>query len=246
MVVSAACNSAGTVLQQSKTEYDDDHVSRTIDNKGNESSLRYDDAWRVLVASQAVSDDSGDGGSESRLTYDDWGNQATGSVGGSTAYNLLRNGTFEWSPLVVGNGWDGTKAESSWDSASQAYTGDHYMVLGDYDGPEYLTSDRIAVDPSKTYTLSAWVNNWGQIIVNESDEDDAFLHSRGMIQSAAMSTGQLRRVSTTYVPSAGPHTFASAPIRRPKVDLRSTTSASSSPTAQARTASWRTSPWSRS
>jgi RHS repeat-associated protein len=205
VVMSAACDSTGKVLQQSSAEYNDDHISKTVDSKDNVSSLRYDDAWRVLVASQAVADDTADGGNETRLTYDDWGNQATGSTGGSTAYNLLRNGTFELNPLLAGNGWDGTKAKSpSWDLASQDYTGDHYMVLGDYTGAEFITSDEIAVDPSKTYTLSAWMNNWGRIIVNEYDTDHAFLRSRSMLHSAASSSvNLLRRVSATYVPTAG-------------------------------------------
>jgi len=227
VVVAAACNSAGAVLQQSQTEYDDDHMSQTIDNKGNESSLRYDDAWRVLVASQAVSDDTLDGSSDALLTYDDWGNQATSSVDGSTAYNLLRNGTFEATPTVTGNGWDGTKAEDpDWTYADQLYTGHKHMVLGDTDGPEYITSDEVAVDPSKTYTLSAWVEGSGQVIVNEYATNHGFLQSRGMIQSTGVVTVisrpagapvQMRRVSVTYVPSSG---TAFARIRPYTADYR--------------------------
>ncbi|TPW09789.1 MAG: YD repeat-containing protein, partial [Acidimicrobiaceae bacterium] len=205
VLVSAACDSQGRVLMESKAEYDRDHLSRTIDSKGNESTLRYDDAWRVLVSSQAVSDETIDGGSETRLTYDEWGNQVTGSVPGSTAYNLLRNGTFDLDPLSTGNGWDGPRAKSpGWDLSGQAYTGDHYLVLGDSTGPEYITSDEIAVDPSKTYTLSAWVNYWGQLRVSEYSETHVLLRDRTVLQSAAGTDADvLRRVSATYVPTAG-------------------------------------------
>ncbi len=215
VLVSAACDSTGKVLQQSSAEYNGDHISKTVDSKDNESSLHYDDAWRVLGSVQAVSDDIGDGGTETRLTYDEWGNRSTGSVGGSSAYNLLRNGTFEATPTVAGNGWDGTKGGlPEWASAStnQGYLGRHDVLLSSTSGAEYLTSDEIAVDPAKKYTLSAWVEGSGQVIVNEYDGvNSAPTHSRGVLQSVSpvglvlrrLPMTNLRRVSVTYIPSAG-------------------------------------------
>ncbi|MHB1342635.1 MAG: DNRLRE domain-containing protein, partial [Coriobacteriia bacterium] len=203
-IVMARDSAQGALLEQTVTYYDDGHVIESRDQKNNASTVTYDDAWRVLNAQQVVTDVAGEGESADARTYDGWGNLITSSAPGSTTYNLLRNGTFEIDPLITGNGWDGPRGlDPSWAGAVQDYLGGHVLGLGSYSGASFITSDEIPVLHDKTYALSAWMQNWGQVIVVEYDKDHVFAGTYTVLQSVSPGSGTLeelkaRRVSANY------------------------------------------------
>jgi hypothetical protein len=117
-----------------------------------------------------VTDDEGDGEAASRDAYDEWGNRVTGEIPGSTAHNLVKNGTFELNPLTAGNGWDGARQGSpDWLETAhepQDYLGKRYTGMGGY-LPESLVSDSVPAQVGELYVLSGWVCGNGDLRIKE-------------------------------------------------------------------------------
>jgi YD repeat-containing protein len=206
VLVTAQCTASGQVLRQTLADYNQDHVVRTFDAKSNEAGYQYDSAWRILNALQVTGTSVLDGSTTAQRSYDEWGNTVTGGSPTSTAYNLLRNGTFELNPLTAGNGWDGPRQGNvQWEpTVGDPYLGDHTLLLGDYNAAPYITSDAIPVAYNKTYALSAWMHAWGQIHVLEYNSGGTQLQDTAVLQNAAGydESETYRRVAAAFAPRA--------------------------------------------
>ena len=208
LVLSEHESETGPALRSSSAEYQNDRVVRTIDARGNESRFRYDAAGRPVSELSVMSSDDG-GGAASQGTYDEWGNRVVSMSGDSTAYNLLRNGTFESNPLLPGNGWDGPArglSSAHWEASTQQYTGAGSLVLGNYDVAPFITSDSVELKPATTYSLSAWMGYWGEVHLLQYGANGALLEDSPVLYSAegvSGATAAMRRVSASVTTTAG-------------------------------------------
>lgn len=188
-----------------RARYEDDLVIEARDAKDNVSTYQYDDARRLLSASQAISEapaDEDGGESANYSTYDDYGNQTTGNLPGSTSVNLLLNGTFERDPLTAGNGWDPAEDDNAlWvDPGSVLYLGDHHIKVESALEPSYVSSTRFEIDQEKTYALSAWARGTGMIKVYEYNEEGDQVGVRYPVVFSSPVSTPFRRVSGMYWP----------------------------------------------
>jgi len=239
---------SGTILRENRAAYDEDHVVRTEDEAGNASTFDYDDSWRLLSATQVVSEELSDGGVVGRQTYDEYGRLITQALPSSTSYNLLRNGTFHLDPGISGNGWDGTPAGAVlWDNYSAIdYLGGKVMVLGGTGATSYITSDEVSVRADRDYSLSAWVMHWGKLRVLEYDTSHQPIGTVDALVTASHASA-FRRTSVAYRPSSSA-SLTSGSSRTPHLQAASTLTTSGSRWRRwrRRTPSSKTSRWSRS
>ncbi|MCL2503664.1 MAG: putative toxin, partial [Coriobacteriia bacterium] len=205
VVVTAEENASGAVLKTTEARYDRDHVVWQKDASGNISTFAYDVAWRPADSAATVSGNSGGSGAEvagadtACSTYDSYGHITTQTNGSSTAYNLLRNGTFHLNPLTTGNGWDGTRVNAMYVTSSSDYLGGHVLSLTN---GGYHISDEVAVKPTDVYTLSAWVSGKGSFLIHEYNASHTQIGSGTTVLVTEHSSGTPRRVAATYVPSS--------------------------------------------
>ena len=215
-------NSAGATLRQTGADYSDGHLTQATDVKGNVSTYGYDDAWRLLTASDVVSDEASAGASVSRQTYDEWGNLSTSAAAVSSSYNLLRNGTFALDPSVVGNGWDGPD-NGTWsiEQCDEKYHGNRILVLSDYNKSPFITSDEIGIKPDMAYALSASMEYWGDVNVLEYSAAHVLLNTQYVLRDASTGTGTdgdfaMRRISSVYRPSSDSVKYVRIRLTRPQ------------------------------
>lgn len=188
--------------------YQHDHVYRSLDEKGNVSTYSYDTAWRPLVTSFAVSDSDSDGKLSATQTYDQWGNQVTGELPGSTAYNLLDNSQFEVDPFSGTGGWCATGTPTpTWDpvGVSEPYHGNRCITLtnGNNTGTS-VCSTYTPVVAGQAYTISAQVIGAGELWVREYTSGGTFLREVFLSDISTDGTDQgFSNVTARYVPSAG-------------------------------------------
>lgn len=199
-------------VRSSSSYFENDRVTRTVDAKGNIATFSYDAAWRPLVTSYAVSDDTEEGQLASSSTYDSWGNRVTGEVPGSSTYNLLDNGGFEDDPFSGTGGWMrvvASKKTSEWrtDFSSQDYMGARCLFLpGTFgDGYTRVESGEVAVKAGGSYSLSTWANGVGSVWVREEKADGTAIVTRRVLDVCLQggSDWKLRRLGVKYVPSPG-------------------------------------------
>jgi len=204
VVVVAQEDAGGKTLKTSEARYDRDHVVWQKDESGNISTFSYDVAWRPTDSAATVSGDTGYAGAEAAgadgaySTYDGYGHVTTQMGGTGTAYSLLRNGTFHLSPLITGNGWDGTRSGASYVANASDYLGGYVLSLA---SGGYIISDEVAVKATDVYTLSAWVTGRGSFLIHEYNASHTQIGS-GTTVLVNEQTGAARRIAATYAPSS--------------------------------------------
>ncbi|MEA5075250.1 MAG: hypothetical protein VB139_02765 [Coriobacteriia bacterium] len=201
-LVVAEHDAEGVLLRQTRAEYDRDHVVSSVDVNGNETAFAYDHAWRPVSTLTVVADSAGEGSSSTLSAYDEWGNPVTTAPGDSTAYNLLRNGTLDLDPFLLGNGWDGwaTGAQNTWlPVVDQFYVGTRALRLYDPAGEACRTSEAISVRGSTGYALSAWMQGAGRVRVFEYDEAGALKADTVVLNSGAAGASAFERGSAAFL-----------------------------------------------
>ncbi|MBU4556873.1 MAG: DNRLRE domain-containing protein, partial [Actinobacteria bacterium] len=184
--------------------YNNDLVVESRDVKDNVSAAEYDDARRLLSAASAISEapaDEDGGESANSNTYDAYGNKTLGDLPGSTAVNLALDPCFSSNVTIAGSGWDGIKQNAtSISSIGTPYLGSYYVKLYSPTAESFRASDKIAIDPERSYMVSAWTRGKGMIRILEYDKNGALAHTRWPVLFTGATTGDFSRASGVYWP----------------------------------------------
>lgn len=217
-VLNTAEASGTTYARYSRADYANDRVTKSVDAKGNVSTYRYDDTWRLLVSSVAVSDVEGGATTAQASTYDEWGNRITGEIANSTASSILENGNMQDDPFATGGGWRPSTGTVKWGTnAAQPELGK--MLVVDYVESSFQNPDQVPsvaytyaeaagfIHANNTYAISAWLLGTGEVAVKCYSDDagnDAIGNSFPVIEVAdTTAETKLRPRSGTFVAPAG-------------------------------------------